>query len=137
MAQKEYSYKLIGVYQLETALKLYFEGHDYFSVVVLAASAEKIFGQLVKKTCYKALKEHAASMLRFLSNEHLDKEEFNSLANEARNRFKHGKKSNEIGYTCDVKSEAEDMLNRAIDNYWASESELSELMTRFQNRLRC
>jgi len=39
--------KCIALTQLETAIRLYFEGDDYFSAITLAGAAEEILGKLV------------------------------------------------------------------------------------------
>lgn len=47
MSEQTFDRKSIALRQLETALRLYFEGEDYFSVITLAAVADEIFGKLL------------------------------------------------------------------------------------------
>lgn len=44
--------------QLETALRLYFEREDYYSVITLAGAAEEVFGSLLLKKLKDALREY-------------------------------------------------------------------------------
>jgi hypothetical protein len=47
MSFETYEKKIVALTQLETALRLYLEGIDYFSVITLAGAAEEIFGRLL------------------------------------------------------------------------------------------
>ncbi len=50
MTVRAYYREDLALQQLETALRLYFEGKDFAAVVTLAGAADEIFGQLLRAT---------------------------------------------------------------------------------------
>ena len=126
----------IALRQLETALRLYFEGKDYYSVITLAGAAEEILGQLL--TCsggensLSAIKKATGATHEVLYDEKLNDSETSELANAARNAMKHWSPDRPKVLEFDARGEAKDMLNRAIDNYYNLTGNLSSLMARFQ-----
>ncbi|WP_263769629.1 hypothetical protein [Propionivibrio soli] len=135
MAIRSHDCRCIALTQLETALRLYFEGSDFFSVITLAGNADEIFGKIVKakrrESSLDELKKAVAAMYLHLYGEELSQNAVAERANWARNAIKHG-----IGETptvaFDAEEEAKDMLNRAIQNYWVLESWLTPAMEKFQ-----
>ncbi len=47
MAEIAHDVQCMALRQLETALRLYFEREDYYSVITLAGASEDIFGKLL------------------------------------------------------------------------------------------
>lgn len=131
--------RCIALTQLETALHLYFEGQDYFSVITLASNADEIFGKLLKskglESSLETIKNAVAAVHLHMFGETLPEREIVERANRAKNAVKHC-----IGVspttTFDATEEAKDMLNRAIDNYWLLEQGLTPSMGRFQREAR-
>lgn len=65
MAQQSYDKECIDLTQLETALRLFDEGQDFFSVVTLAGAADELLGKLVRarggKTSLESLTSASAA----------------------------------------------------------------------------
>ena len=124
--------KCIALKQLETALRLYFEQEDYYSVITLAGASEEIFGKLLNENAREnsldSLKKSVSGLFKHLYSEDLDEKEIVTRANDARNKLKH-----ETG-VCefDAPEEAKDMLNRAIKNYYSLTHNPTPAMDRFQ-----
>src|SRR2546421_6232717 len=122
--------------QLETALRLYFEGSDHFSVITLAGAADEVFGQLLaaQGTCnsLEQIKKATSAIHLKLFGKELDPSWVAQRANHARNSLKHWAPGQPLAVIFDPVEEAKDMLNRAVDNYWALEHSLSPAMERFQ-----
>ena len=127
--------RCIALTQLETALRLYFERCDFFSVITLAGNADEIFGKILKSNGWEnslvKLKEAVAAMHLHLYDEILPEADVYERANHARNAIKHGFNVGPA-VTFDVEEEAKDMLTRAIDNYWALEECMTPSMEKFQ-----
>lgn len=127
----------IALRQLETALRLYFEGEDYYSVITLAAAAEEILGQLLicsgSENSLNSLKKATGAIHEVLYNQNPRDSETSKLANAARNAMKHWPPDKPKVFEFDARGEAKDMLNRAIDNYYGLTESLSSLMQRFQD----
>jgi len=128
--------RYIAFTQLETALRLYFERHDYFSVITLAGNAEEIFGKILKAkgivNSLEEMKKIVAAIHQHLYGEMLSEIIVAERANRAKNTIKHGIGSSPT-VTLDAPEEAKNMLNRAIDNYWLLEEWLTPAMERFQH----
>ena len=122
--------------QLETALRLYFERQDYYSVIALAGAADEIFGQLLaaqgKEPSIESIKKAVVAIYQRLNGGSIDPSKIAQRANFARNALKHWNKGQPLIVEFDPLEEARDMLTRAIDNYWALEQSLSPAMERFQ-----
>lgn len=135
MTVQSHDCRCIALAQLETALRLYFERSDFFSVITLAGNADEILGKMLKAKDIEGsldeLKKAVAAVHRHLFNEELPESVVAERANHAKNAIKHG-----IGgaptVTFDAEEEARDMLNRAIDNYWVLEQWLTPAMEKFQ-----
>ncbi len=122
--------------QLESALRLYREGQDYYSVVTLAGAADEVLGQLLKAQGKVNSLDSWVQAVRAI-NDHLggppiDPASIAARANLARNALKHWSPDQPRMISFDLEEEAADMLNRAIDNYWQYAHSLSDSMARFQ-----
>jgi hypothetical protein len=132
--------KDLALDQLETALRLYFDGGDRASVVTLAGAADEIFGQLLgaagHENSLQSLIVAVTAIQVRLFGEALEPKHIADRANAARNSLKHwGPGDTEI-VKFDLEQEAQDMLNRAVDNFWSLEQRLTPAMERFQRELR-
>ena len=58
MALMAHDIQCVALKQLETALRLYFEREDYYSVITLAGAAEEVFGSLLFKKLKDTLCEY-------------------------------------------------------------------------------
>ncbi|MBX6331052.1 MAG: hypothetical protein IRY91_04305 [Gemmatimonadaceae bacterium] len=132
---RAYDKKHIALEQLETALRIFKEGRDYFSVITLDGAADEILGCLARskdwKSAVDSLVETAASLSQYMHDEGGDARWFRDRANRARNALKHLNANEGPTIALDPVEEAIDMLNRAIDNYWELEHALTENMAQF------
>lgn len=140
MAIDTYSSEDIALVQLETALRLYAEGDDFFSVITLAGAAEEVLGKVVsrkgKENSLDALKKAASAVHTYLYGEKVKYSVYVYRANYFRNKIKHVNPGIEPLITFDVKEEAGDMLTRAIDNYWLANETITVSMQEFERNRR-
>ena len=136
MTNAAHDRRCVALRQLHTALRIYFDGEDFYSVVTLAGAADEIFGQLLKQqgleSSLESLKKAVVAIHGHLTGEAIEPKGVADRANSARNALKHWSPGQPLLVEFDVKQEAEDMLNRAIDNYWSLTTDLSPAMERFQ-----
>lgn len=136
MAPRAYDKKCIALAQLETALRLFQEEEDLFSPITLAGASEEILGKLLEQQgidhSLKSLTAAAQAIHQQLFGEEGDPKVFRRRANLARNSLKHLAVGGAPTVNLDLRQEAVDMLNRAIDNYWLLETSLTPAMERFQ-----
>ena len=127
----------VALRQLETALKLYIKGEDYYSVVTLAGAAEELFGQLLKdsdgQNAMDSLKQDVAAIHRALYNEDLSEKVIVKRANQERNALKHWGPGKPTAFESDTQQEAKDLLDRAVNNYYGLTGYLTPEMQRFQS----
>ena len=94
MTTQSHATRCIALVQLETALRLYFEREDYFSVITLAANAEEIFGKIVTAkgidNSLETKKKNVDAMHRYLYGSAFPESEIAGRANFAKNAMKHG-----------------------------------------------
>ena len=119
--------------QLETALRLYFEGEDYYSVVTLAGASEEVLGKLLKDKNLKNEKlvkdkdlEDARKLLKDLPEEVREK-----LLKGPDTSFDSDKKA-----TCEFHDE---LYKKAIKNKEAKplkEKEAGDVANRLRNKLK-
>ncbi len=140
MTRQAYDKKCIALAQLETALRLFCDGDDLFSVITLAGAAQEILGDLVKKqgrdNSLASLKRAAAAIHKVATGEAFDEKELKRVgdrANSARNAVKHLEAISAPTITMDVRKEAVDILTRAVDNYWLLENSVTPAMTAFDH----
>ncbi|MFQ5433073.1 MAG: hypothetical protein ACE5EN_11285 [Nitrospinota bacterium] len=136
MPTQTFDRECIALTQLETALRLFFESEDYFSVITLAGAADEIFGKMLSargiENSLESTKNAVAAIHLKLYGEDLAEKDIIERANRAKNALKHFDKNNTPTITFNAKEEAIDMLNRAIDNYWSLKEWLTPSMERFQ-----
>ncbi len=125
--------------QLETALRLYFEQEDYYSVITLAGASEEIFGKLLKENKLEksensldSLKKDVPEIHKQLYDGELSERDVAKRANYARNKLKHWSPGDSKTVEFDANEEAKDMLERAIDNYYSLTQNLTRAMECFQ-----
>ena len=138
MATEAYDKKCIALAQLGTALRLFHDDGDLFSIITLAGAAEEILGKLVEKGgidhSLTALEKAAGEIHKAVTGESLDDEELSLVgnrANRARNAVKHLAAGGEATVTMHVREEAVDILTRAVDNYWLLENSVTPAMAEF------
>lgn len=117
---QSYAKKDIAANQIETALGLYFEGRDLFSVITLAGAAEEILGQLLQGRNGKA-----GSFRSIWENLRPGRRKTPGSEGQS------GQES-ESHIHMDLQQEARFLLGRAIDDYHALTGTLSENMVRFK-----
>ena len=139
MSRRPHDKQTIALTQLETALRLFVEGKDYYSVVTLAGAADEIFGKMLES---RGVLSALASLTKASAAIHLtvhgvpeSAKTFADRANLARNALKHLSAGGDP-VPLDMREEAADMLDRAISNYWALMSQLSPAMESFERSLR-
>ena len=100
MPTEAYEVKFIARIQLETALRLFKEQRDLFSVVTLAGASEEILGKLLCArgidNSLESLKKAAVAIHEHLFSEPLDPKDIANRANRARNRLKHVSESPDV-----------------------------------------
>lgn len=137
VALLSYQKREVALRQLETAVRLFQERKDPFSVITLAGAAEEILGQYVdaagKTNSLQVLKNTARAIQRIEGNEMPVK--VACRANYARNNLKHRGAPEDCVFI-DGWQEAKDMLSRAIDNYSLLEDYSSPSIETFLQQIR-
>jgi len=133
----------IALEQLETALRLFKETEEYISVVTLAGAAEEILGKACREqNITNAIEgiQHSFYLyrkIRFGDSAISEKKKSDKWvadrANHARNKAKHVNPIVEPYVQIDAKEEAKDLLQRALDNWWALGLPYSPAMLEFHN----
>ncbi len=140
MSEQAYDKRCIALTQLEAALRLFFEGRDYFSVITLAGAAEELFGKMLSRSgkgnSLEELTAGAVAVYKHLFGEEIGAKGFADRANRARNALKHLDAGGHPTITLNVREESIDILNRAIDNYWHLEESLTPAMECFSREQR-
>jgi hypothetical protein len=127
MTIQKYAKEEIASHQIETALRLFFEKGDLFSVITLAGAAEEILGQLL--ALQGATPGHRFSFTSVLKILRPGKQR------EARRNGGSGDEADAFVHM-DLEREALFLLGRAIDDYHALSGTLSARMLKFQNEVR-
>ena len=137
MTQMAHDMHCMAFRQLETALRLYSEREDYYSVITLAGASEEIFGKLLKENnpenALDSLKKAGSAVHEALFDEDLAEKEISERVNWVRNLLKHWSSGQPKVVEFDAPEEAKDMLTRAIDNYDELNGNLTPAMQRFQD----
>jgi len=135
MAEETYEKLDIACQQLNTAIDLFFEGVNHFSVITLAGAAEEILGRYMelvgKQSSLDGIVKGTALVHKHLYGEDLPHKEFKFRANMARNSIKHLDSDEDLNVTFDSKEEMIDMLVRATDNYFGLEIPESDQVQKF------
>lgn len=108
--------------QLEVALRLFFEGKEYFAVITLAGAAEELLGAYVKAkggtTSLEELVKGAVRISSALSGAPSKPKDIFKIANYPRNASKHMDDATDAQLRIYLKRDATDLLDRAVDNYY-------------------
>jgi len=129
----------IAISQINTAIDIYMNGQDLFSVITLAGAGEEILARFIKMANKESsLKKHAVALLVIHQeiNKNLPslKNVINSL-NKAKNSIKHMDDTEDDYVIMDPRFEAEAMLHRAIENYYTLTGQLTEQMESYYNKV--
>ncbi|MBC5786383.1 hypothetical protein H8N03_25825 [Ramlibacter sp. USB13] len=139
MAVEKHNRLDMATRQLETALSLYFEGQDQFSVITLAGAADEIFGQVLRaqgqEPRLQELSKSVAAIYRKLYGSEITVKTVADRANHARNALKHWSEGQPLVVEFDVLEEAKDMVERGIANYWSLFGDLTPQMERFEKEV--
>ncbi len=119
MTQMVHDIGTIALSELETALRLYFEGKEHYSVITLAGASEEIFGKLARSHARHETSLDSLTTAALEFDKTLAAKDIYQEANHIRNRTKHWEEGEATVVEFDAPQEAKDMLNRAIDNYYA------------------
>lgn len=129
---------------LDIALRHYFsEPPEYFAAICLAGAAEELLGRHVEarggESSFSNIKNSAVRLSRLLDEkgEPATEKVIYNLMNKAKNSTKHMNGSVDSTVFFDPKTEAKDLLDRGVVNYYQlmAHYELKEtdLLTRFNN----
>jgi hypothetical protein len=120
--------------QLERAISLFFEEKDFISSITLAGAADEIFGKLREaegeSNSYNELNKLFTFLRQSMLQDRPSGKEFNRLVNGIRNSLKHIGDGKEMEF--DPEQEAVNIIDRAIENYFALTGNESELMGKFK-----
>ena len=137
MTQMAHDLHCVALRQLETALRLYFEREDYYSVITLAGVSEEVFGKLLKEgnpqNALDSLKKDVPAVHKALFDEDLAEREVSERANWVRNLLKHWSPGQPKVVEFDAPEEAKDMLDRAISNYFQLTGNPTSAMQQFKD----
>lgn len=131
-AETEHAKLAVATQQLDTALRLYFGGREYFSAITLAGAAEEILGVYLKlykqPNAFESDLESSLRVYRWLHGEEGSRDSMHNTINRVKISAKHMRGKNDTGLICDPREEAQDILDRAVTNYYRlmSFEELSE-----------
>jgi len=125
----------VAEHQLERAICLFLDESDYVRAITLAGASEEILGKLLEKEG----KEHALENIvksclavgKAIYNEIWRSQEFAVVANYFRNGLKHYTDGKPITIPREA---AIEILDRAIDNFWALTGRESANMRRFREK---
>jgi hypothetical protein len=111
----------LAMTQLRRAVQLFNQG-DFVCAAMLAGAAEEIFGCIAhKRAGSTALDGHAQFWSQFAGSVGKPPPERKKVVeahNRIRNQLKHNDSGDNEWVTADFKFEAQDLIDRAIRNYW-------------------
>ena len=135
MAIETYEKIDIACQQLNTAIDLFFQGANHFSVITLAGAAEEILGRFMeltgKQSSLIGIVKGTALVHKHLFGEELPHKEFKFRANMVRNSIKHLDSDSDLNVTFDSEEEMIDLLVRATDNFYGLEMPESDQVQKF------
>jgi hypothetical protein len=139
MVEQEHQKRDIALAQLETALKLYLQDGDMFSVLTLAGAAEELLGKELEAlggtTALSTVQAATAAVGRALHGSTISPKVVATLANRARNAVKHRDLSGPKSVWMDPEEEAREMLDRATTNYYRLTEDQTDLMGQFLRKV--
>jgi hypothetical protein len=124
--------------QIEAAV-VHYEADEFIPAITLAGAGEEILGKMVKATGKKhalaTAQDQTAVIYGLLwPGEVSDPKKVASAANAARNEMKHHDSGEDSSIELDPRAEAENMLDRAIENYFLLTQDQTPVMMRYLNR---
>ena len=135
MTPSEFKKFDIATLQLETALHLYLDGKDRFSVITLAGAAEEILGkELLSRGKDNALdtdKALTSAVSQAFFGLPVSSKAVAEIANRARNQLKHLDPGGPRTIQMDPEEEAKDMLDRATTNHWRLVEDQTPIMLQY------
>ena len=136
MNLKTYEKIDIASQMLDTALSLFMEKKDYFSVLQIAGACDEILGKHLKLKGIETSLETQVTALHSIkkSLSGVDsplKRIRDELLNKAKNSIKHMNNANERHIDMDPKFEAEEMLDRVIMNWWKLKGDSKPLIHKY------
>jgi hypothetical protein len=136
---------LVATELLDRALRLYYEGNSDFAALHLAGAAEELLAKHIEakggESSFTNLRDAAVGLSKYLneSGEASTPKSIANVMNHAKNATKHMALKDDQLVFFDARSEAHDLLDRAVSNYYQamSEHELeeTELVRRFNHDL--
>ena len=136
---------LVATELLDQALRLYYEGDSDFAALHLAGAAEELLGKHVEakggESSFVSLRDAAVRLSKHFNEDRSAStpKAIANVMNHAKNATKHmGLKDDDI-VSFDARTEAHDLLDRAVSNYYQAmteyELEETELVRRFNHDL--
>jgi hypothetical protein len=111
----------LAMRQLRRAVQLFNQG-DFICAATLAGAAEEILGRIAqKRTGTVALDGHAhfwSQLAGIVGKAPPDRKRVIEVHNRLRNQLKHNDGGDNEWVTADFEFEAQDLIDRAIRNYW-------------------
>ena len=146
MVYRSYKKSEIATRMLETALDLYFDDRDGFSMLHLAAAAEAVLAGLIKSnknkinnSSIKTAREKTISVLEEIHSKHGTKrteKEIGTYLNFVINKTKHhNAESDSFEISACLDLEVEGAILRAIENYWLLFGDPTEKMVQYINHI--
>ena len=143
MTIRSYSKLEIATQQLDTALMLYFEDKNYFSVITLPGAAEEILAVYLKlhkqPNAFEEMLDSSLLIGELLYNSKGSRDSMYKTINRVKNGSKHMKGRDDINIQCNLKEEAQNILDRAVSNFYTlmTFENLNEtsLMKKFNSQL--
>ncbi|MGZ9667909.1 hypothetical protein ACXX9E_17805 [Pseudomonas sp. GNP014] len=135
---------LVAVELLERALATYFEGKYFFAALHLAGGADEILGiyvnRLGEESSFESLRDGAVKFSRLINEgRESSARDMATIINHAKNRTKHLDKSGDDDICFDPATEAVNLLDRAVSNYYRLMNHFNlsetELINRFNKKL--
>ena len=107
---------------LESALYHYYDSQQYFSSIQCAGAAEEILGQYIEinggESAFEKQNKDVRKITKILNGSESPKKDITYVMNFAKNSTKHMDKDADETLVLDPKLEAEDLLDRAVTNYY-------------------
>ena len=132
------TYKKIDIAksQLETAIRFFLVGEDYFSSITLAGAAEEIYGKILqllgKESALHSYSRSMEELAPVLLGTEIDANEVRKLMNFPRNALKHFNDLAEQTVTIDPEKCARDLIHRAVLNFRKVGMQESLVVERFE-----
>lgn len=114
----------IAIELLDQAIRLYYDGGVDFAALHLAGAAEELLGRQLERigqtTAFTSLRDAAVQISANLDDEGpATQKQVADAMNYAKNHTKHGLDGASPSATFDARAEAEDMIDRALTNFYA------------------